>query len=76
MDPSKVSAIIQWPLPQSVKQVRAFLGLSGYYRKFIQQYATLARPLTDLLKKDSFRLSDAAQLAFENLKQVMVSAPV
>ncbi|XP_039140565.1 uncharacterized protein LOC120277791 [Dioscorea cayenensis subsp. rotundata] len=76
MDPSKIAAIVQWPIPQTLKQVRAFLGLSGYYRKFIKQYASLAKPLTDLLKKDSFCWSETTQQAFNILKQDMISAPI
>lgn len=54
MDTSKVHAILQWDIPTTLKQLRGFLGFSGYYRIFISNYATIARPLTDLLKKDSF----------------------
>lgn len=49
MDELKVSAVKEWPRPTNVKQVRGFLGLTGYYRRFIKSYATLASPLTDLL---------------------------
>lgn len=52
------------------------MGLSGYYRKFIQNYVALARPLTDLLKKDSFLWTEAAQQAFNTLKHVMISTLV
>lgn len=76
IDSSKVAAIVQWHVPQSLKHIRAFLGLSGYYRKFIKQYATLVKPLTDLLKKDSFCWLDATQHAFNTLKQAMISAPI
>lgn len=50
MDNSKVEAILQWQIPINLKQLRGFLGLSGYYRRFIKHYAILAQPLTDLLK--------------------------
>lgn len=73
MDPLKVWTILQWPISHSLKHVRAFLGLSGYYRKFIKQYATLACPLTDLLKKDFFKWSEDTQLSFETLKQAMTT---
>ena len=51
VDDSKITAIKQWPIPSSVKQLRAFLGLASYYKKFIKDFALIAAPLTDLLKR-------------------------
>jgi hypothetical protein len=51
--PSKVKAVADWPTPQSVKDLRSFLGLARYYRKFVKHFAIIARPLTDLLRKNS-----------------------
>ncbi|XP_043714678.1 uncharacterized mitochondrial protein AtMg00860-like [Telopea speciosissima] len=76
VDSSKISAMLHWPPPQNLKQVRGFLGLTGYYRKFIKHYASVAAPLTDLLKKDAFTWTDSAQQAFIELKCCMTSAPV
>ncbi|KAH0670700.1 hypothetical protein KY290_026097 [Solanum tuberosum] len=76
VDPEKITAIVSWPLPSSVKDVRAFLGLTGYYRRFVKGYAQLASPLTDLLKKDSFVWSDKASVAFAKLKEAFGSVPV
>lgn len=50
VDKSKIQAIVDWPIPQSLKAFRGFLGLSGFYRRFIKGYASIAGPLTDLLK--------------------------
>ncbi|GKA86981.1 ty3-gypsy retrotransposon protein [Tanacetum coccineum] len=76
MDPKKVSAVREWPIPQSQRHVRGFLGLAGYYRRFIKGYATLAAPLTDLLRKDGFKWGDRESEAFKALKQQLSTTPV
>jgi len=72
MDPAKVQAIHDWPVPRSARAVRGFLGLAGYYRKFVRNIGTVAA----LLKKEDFSWSDAAAAAFDELKKAITSAPV
>ena len=74
--PKKTMVVQQWPIPTTLKALRGFLGLTGYYRKFIQGYGAIAQPLIDLLKKDGFHWSDATLMAFNKLKVAMVQPPV
>ncbi|KAL1915429.1 uncharacterized protein VTP21DRAFT_6887 [Calcarisporiella thermophila] len=75
--PEKTRAVRDWPTPESAKDVRQFLGLATYYRRFVKDFATIARPLTRLLKKDNlFSWTDEHQSAFETLKEKLTSAPI
>lgn len=76
VDPDKIKAMEMWPLPRNLKELKGFLGLTGYYRKFIAGYATIARPLTDQTRKDQFGWTPEASLAFERLKHAMTQAPI
>ncbi|GAU48361.1 hypothetical protein TSUD_282420 [Trifolium subterraneum] len=76
VDPNKVESVMKWPIPKNVKGVRGFLGLTGYYRKFIKNYWKIARPLTELTKKDAFTWNEDTQKAFEKLKESLTTTPV
>ncbi|GJU19712.1 putative reverse transcriptase domain-containing protein [Tanacetum coccineum] len=77
MDPAKVEAITKWPRPTSVTEVRSFLGLAGYYRRFVDGFSRLALPLTKLMRKgEKFVWNDEREKSFEELKQRLVSAPI
>lgn len=76
MDPDKIKAIQSWPIPRTVKAVRGFLGLVGYYYRFIRHFAAIAGPLTDLLRTDAFQWTPLAHTAFEHLKQLLSESPI
>ena len=77
MDDSKVKAIKEWPTPKMVREVRSFLGLANFYRRFIEGYAQVTQPLNDLTKKDTpFAWKEAQQTAFDTLKLCFTTAPI
>ena len=76
VDPEKIRAIKTWPPPVNVREIRGFLGLIGYYRKFVQHYGTIAAPLTQLLKIGGFKWTEEAHEAFIKLQQAMMTLPI
>ena len=77
MDQSKVSAIRDWPTPQSVEDVRAFLGLAGYYRRFVNMFSKIAAPLTNLTRNEvRFVWTSVEQEAFDALKSALTNGPI
>lgn len=76
-DPSKVSAILDIPSPKNVHEVRRFVGMSAWYRRFVPDFSTIVAPLTNLTKKNvKFDWSNGCELAFNTLKEKLVSSPV
>ena len=77
VDPQKIEAIVNWKPPTNDSEVRSFLGLAGYYRKFVKRFSKIATPLTNLLKRDhKFEWSDTCQHSFEELRQRLTTTPV
>ncbi|KAL0400119.1 UNVERIFIED_CONTAM: Retrovirus-related Pol polyprotein from transposon.6 [Sesamum radiatum] len=77
VDPSKVEAIVEWKRPENVTEVRSFLGLAGYYRRFVQNFSRIATPLTKLTQKDNpFVWDGACEMSFQELKKCLTTAPI
>ena len=76
---NKIQAVTEMPQPKTKKDMRTFLGMTGYYRRFVQRYATIAEPLTEMTKKNRPNLVEwttTAELAFQQLKSMLTSAPL
>jgi hypothetical protein len=77
VNPSKVQEVMDWKPPKSVHQIRGFLGLAGYYRRFILDFSRITKPMTELLKKGvKFVWNEACEQAFHTLRQHLNSAQV
>nr|GEX14761.1 DNA/RNA polymerases superfamily protein [Tanacetum cinerariifolium] len=77
MDPVKVEAITKWPRPNIVTEIRSFLGLAGYYKRFVEGFSCLALPLTKLMRKGKkFVWDEEREKSFEEIKKRLVSAPI
>ncbi|KAA3469695.1 DNA/RNA polymerases superfamily protein [Gossypium australe] len=77
VDPSKISAVVEWKPPRNVTEVRSFLGLAGYYRRFVKGFSMIVTPMIRLLQKDvKFEWTERCQQSFEKLKALLTEAPV
>ncbi|OKX69894.1 hypothetical protein AXD71_14845, partial [Listeria monocytogenes] len=77
VDPSKIEAVLNWDRPRTPTEVRSFLGLAGYYRRFVQDFAKIATPLTKLTRKnEKFIWNERCEESFQELKTRLVTAPV
>ena len=77
VDLEKVEAVMSWDRPKSVFEIRSFLGLAGYYRRFIEDFFRIAAPMTRLTRKEvKFEWDDRCEEAFQELKRILTSAPI
>jgi Reverse transcriptase (RNA-dependent DNA polymerase) len=77
MDPLKIAGVAEWPTPSNKKEVQSFLGFTNFYRHFIQGFSDLARPMFDLMQKDSaWRWGEAEESAFTAIRNQVISAPI
>jgi hypothetical protein len=76
VDPKKIESMQYWPHPKTLKRLRGFMGLTGYYHKFVKNYGKIVAPLIAVLKNNSFTWTPAATQDFQTLKIVMCTTPV
>ena len=77
VDPTKVVTVTNWESPALVGEIRSFLGLAGYYQRFIKNFSKIAKPMTELLKKDTkFKWTEECEANFQELKKRLVTVPV
>ena len=77
VDPAKVGAVVNWPRPINVTEVRSFLGFAGYYRRFVRGFSSIATPMTRLLQKDQkFEWNGHCEASFQELKRRLTTAPI
>ncbi|KAK1680563.1 hypothetical protein QYE76_041411 [Lolium multiflorum] len=77
VDPTKIKTVAEWNTPTTQTEVRAFLGLAGYYRRFVEGFSSIARPMTQLLKKDKkFEWTNKCEESFQKLKTKLTTAPI
>lgn len=76
MEPEKIEVILKWPITQTLKALRGFLGLTGYYHKFIRNYGKITTPLTKILKQNGFKWDEASESSFEELKHAITTTSI
>eukprot|EP00253_Pinus_taeda_P023573 PITA_23573 len=77
VDPEKIKAIMEWPVPKDVADVRSFMGLAGYYRMFVEGFSKVAFPITSLQKKGkAFHWTPSCDKSFEQLKHLLTTTPI
>ena len=77
VEPTKVASVTKWLAPTLVGEIRSFLGLAGYYRRFIENFSRITKSMTELLKKDTkFKLTEDCEASFQELKKRLVTSPV
>jgi hypothetical protein len=77
VDPAKVEAIMEWPAPTNVTEVRSFMGLAGYYRRFVEGFSKIANPIMELQKRNKkFVWTEKCEEAFRRVKELLTTAPI
>jgi hypothetical protein len=77
VDPSKVKDVLSWSTPQNISNIRSFLGLAGYYRRFIEEFSKISKPMTELLVKGkTFEWTSRREASFQELKKRLTTALV
>jgi len=77
VDPSKIQAVKNWPIPKSATEIKSFIGLAGYYRRFVQDFSKIVAPLTKLTKKgENYVWTDECASASEKLKNKLITTPI
>ena len=76
VDLEKIKAIIEWPRPKNLTELRGFIGICTYYRKFVKGFSQLTSPLTDLTKKYYFQWHEGAEKYFQRMKEVISNCPI
>lgn len=77
VDPEKIRTIMEWPVPKDVTDIRSFMGLAGYYRRFVEGFSRVEYPITSLQKKGkAFKWTLECQRSFEQLKHLLTTAPI